>query len=204
MTRTSPAGYRVLVVLCLLIGCVPPPEPTPPPSVVELCEVPSPHERGTWILIDTKSEQLSVMREGKVEASFPNVAFGAAGPGRKKRQGDDVTPLGNYHVTEVRRSSRFNYFIGLDYPSSEDASRALREGRIDRKTYNRVREAHVRGTTPPQDTILGGHIGIHGVGRGDIEVHRMVNWTSGCIALEDSQLLQLLPWIKCGMVVKIQ
>ena len=70
-------------------------------------------------------------------------------------------------------------------------------------TYERVRTAWSNGRTPPQDTPLGGQIGIHGVGAGDPRIHSAgINWTSGCVALDNHQIDALRPMVKKGMRVK--
>ena len=60
------------------------------------------------------------------------------------------------------------------------------------------------GKTPPQDTPLGGQIGIHGIGNGDQDIHHNYNWTNGCIALTNEQIDQLGKWIKPGVLVNIR
>ena len=60
------------------------------------------------------------------------------------------------------------------------------------------------GRPPPQDTALGGYIGIHGVGAGDPAVHEDFNWTEGCVALTDAQIDALLRHITVGTAVEIR
>lgn len=204
--RRSPPLQQIssLAAFLLILGCHPPPPiaPEEPPEEV-VCTIPE-SEKGSSLLVDTRRETLSILKDGRIEKIFENIALGTAGAGRKRRRGDDITPLGRYRITAIRKSSKFGHFIALDYPSLEDAQRALDDKRITPATFALIKASHREGRPPPQDTILGGHIGIHGVGRGDRKIHRFINWTSGCIALEDYQLSQLLPWIRCGMVVKIE
>jgi L,D-peptidoglycan transpeptidase YkuD (ErfK/YbiS/YcfS/YnhG family) len=51
---------------------------------------------------------------------------------------------------------------------------------------------------------LGGQIGIHGLGSGDIKVHEVFDWTHGCIALTNSQIDHLSQLVDTGTVVKIK
>ena len=121
--------------------------------------------------------------------SFRQIALGSSGAGIKFKRGDNKTPLGVFRVGWINDHSRFKTFIGLDYPNPDYAERALRERRIDALTYERIRAAWSKGRTPPQDTPLGGQIGIHGVGAGNPGVHSAgINWTSGCIALDNRQI----------------
>jgi murein L,D-transpeptidase YafK len=163
----------------------------------------APHE--PWLLVDTRADTLSVMRGGQPVKVFRPIAVGSSGVGIKHRRGDNKTPTGVFRVGWINDQSRFKTFIGLDYPNLDYAERALREQRIDRMTYERVRAAWTSGHTPPQDTPLGGQIGIHGIGTGDPRVHTAgINWTSGCVALDNWQIAALRPWVKKGMRVEIR
>ncbi len=159
----------------------------------------------SWLLIDTKKDTLMIMQGNQAIKTFPQIALGSSGAGIKYRRGDNKTPLGVFRVGWVNDHSRFKTFIGLDYPNLDYAGRALRENKIDALTYERIRAAWVNGYTPPQDTSLGGQIGIHGIGIGNPEIHRAgINWTSGCVALDNQQIASLRPWVKVGMRVEIR
>ena len=64
--------------------------------------------------------------------------------------------------------------------------------------------AHQLHQIPPQNTPLGGQIGIHGLGNADERIHKVFDWTHGCIALTNPQIDQLSQWIDTGTVVKIK
>jgi hypothetical protein len=98
----------------------------------------------------------------------------------------------------------FKKFLGLTYPSADDARQALAKGVIDKPTHDRIVEAHERNEIPPQNTPLGGQIGIHGLGSGDIRVHKLFDWTHGCIALTNSQIDHLSQLVDTGTLVKIK
>jgi murein L,D-transpeptidase YafK len=157
-----------------------------------------------WLLVDGESQELQVMRGDRVEAVFHGVSFGRAGVGWKGKQGDDVTPRGRYRVSWINRNSKFRLFLGIDYPRRVDALRGLNAGVIDRGTYDRIMVALERDEVPPQDTALGGYLGIHGLGAGDIAIHSAYNWTQGCIALTNRQIDQLSSWAPRGTTVVIR
>jgi len=160
---------------------------------------------GPWLLVDTKTDTLSIMQGQRTIKVFHPIALGSSGAGLKSRRGDNRTPTGVFRIGWINDQSRFKTFIGLDYPNPDYAERALREHRIDRTTYERIRAAWLTGQTPPQDTPLGGQIGIHGVGMGNPQIHSAgINWTSGCVALDNSQIAALRPWVKKGMRVEIR
>jgi len=157
-----------------------------------------------WLLVDTHERVLSVMEADKPLAHFEGLAFGVAGVGMKQRYGDGVTPLGTFRLGWINRASRFERFFGLDYPNREHAKLALQAGRIDQITYERILSALDAGRTPPQNTPLGGAIGIHGIGPGDSDVHSIFNWTDGCIAMTNAQIRDLDRWIRPGMTVVVR
>jgi murein L,D-transpeptidase YafK len=107
--------------------------------------------------------------------------------GAKRASGDLRMPEGEYRIAGRARRSRFHRFIPIDYPSQADAARALAEGRISRGEHDAIVRAHAEGELPPQDTGLGGHLGLHGEGdrwRGDLAL----DWTEGCVAVSDEAI----------------
>jgi L,D-peptidoglycan transpeptidase YkuD (ErfK/YbiS/YcfS/YnhG family) len=161
-------------------------------------------DNGIWIDVDTSAHTLSVMQGDIIQAVFKNVAIGRYGTTWSKMTKDDKTPLGRFRVGWINEKSRYYRFFGLNYPNLDTAKRALDENRITEETWLSILEAKIMGKTPPQNTPLGGHIGIHGIGRGDQEIHHEYNWTNGCIALTNEQIDQLGKWIKPGILVNIR
>lgn len=161
-------------------------------------------DNGIWIDVDTSTHTLSVMQGDSIQTVFKNVAIGRYGTTWSKMTKDDKTPLGRFRVGWINEKSRYYRFFGLNYPNLDTAKRALDENRINEETWLSILEAKSMGKTPPQNTPLGGHIGIHGIGRGDQEIHHEYNWTNGCIALTNEQIDQLGKWIKPGILVNIR
>ena len=192
------------ILVGLLGGCATNEVQTPPPApLLTPSRATVPNE--PWLLVDTKADNLVIMRGQQPVQVFHQVALGSSGAGLKFRRGDNKTPLGVFRVGWINDHSRFKKFIGLDYPNLDYAEQALREHRIDRLTYERIRAAWISGRPPPQDTPLGGQIGIHGIGFGDPSVHSAgINWTSGCVALDNRQIDALRPWVRVGMRVEIR
>jgi len=160
--------------------------------------------QGTWLLVDSRKETLTVMRDGSPVEVFHNVAFGSSGVGRKQMRGDNVTPKGTFAIGWSNGGSKYYRFWGLTYPSPQDAADGLRRGYISQSQFQQISRAHELGITPPQNTALGGQIGIHGTGKGSVDIHRVANWTNGCVALENDQVDKLAQWIRPGMVVEIR
>jgi murein L,D-transpeptidase YafK len=157
-----------------------------------------------WLLVDTKAKKIEVKKGDKTVEVIDKIAIGRGGAGIKHRRGDNITPHGTYRIGWIGEKSTFRRFFGLTYPSIEDATQALQRGTIDHFTYDRIVHAHLNNQTPPQDTPLGGKIGIHGVGAGDKKIHELFDWTHGCIALTNTQIDHLSQLVDTGTVVKIK
>ena len=157
-----------------------------------------------WLLVDTEELTLKVMQGERPQMTLHNIAIGRYGASPQKRRGDNNTPLGRFRITRIQRNSNFHRFIGLSYPGVEHAEKGYREGLISQRELQAILGAHRRGESPPQNTLLGGRIGIHGLGRGDPGLHETMNWTRGCVALTDEQVDSLLSWARIGMTVEIR
>jgi murein L,D-transpeptidase YafK len=159
---------------------------------------------GIWLLVDTNALKIEVKRGEQIIDIIEGIAIGQAGAGQKTHRGDNITPYGEYRIGWVGQQSSFHKFFGLNYPSIQDADNALRKGVINQYTYNDILSAHMYNQVPPQNTPLGGRIGIHGLGNASAEIHRTMNWTHGCIALTNNQIDHLSQWVDTGTLVKIK
>jgi len=157
-----------------------------------------------WLLVDTTSRKIEVKKGEQTLETLSEIAIGRGGAGLKAHRGDNITPFGNYRIGWVGERSSFRRFFGLTYPSVEDAEMALQKGIIDRLTYDRIVTAHQFHQIPPQNTPLGGQIGIHGLGHADARIHKTFDWTHGCIALTNTQIDHLSQLVDTGTVVKIK
>ena len=123
------------------------------------------------LIVVRKSERrLYLMRRGSVLRSY-RVALGLQPEGPKERAGDFRTPEGRYLLT--RRNPRSDYFLSIQvsYPNDEDVRRA--------------RHQHVDP---------GGAIMLHGLPnnlRHPPEYYAKSDWTDGCIAMSDSDMVEL-------------
>lgn len=161
-------------------------------------------EDAPWLLVDTAAAGVFVMSGERVLESFDGIAVGRGGVRDLHYEGDNTTPRGQYRVSRINPRSRFHIFIGLDYPTLAHAERAFLEERLSARSYARIAEAARRGVPAPEDTELGGAIGIHGTGSGSRRVHRTFNWTQGCIALTNAQIERLARYVWPGMRVEIR
>lgn len=157
-----------------------------------------------WVLVDTSRLTLTVKRGEDTLKEYENIAIGSNGPTLAKRINDETTPLGDFRVARINPKSRFRTFLGFDYPTMEHAKRALADGRLGPEEYLEINNAWLAKQTPPQDTILGGHLGIHGLGVGDEKIHGRFNWTEGCIAVTNEQIDELAQWVGIGTLVSVR
>ena len=157
-------------------------------------------------LLLSQSEHMLYVKKGDFIVKSYKVALGSGGRGGKIREGDARTPVGQYLITEVRDSDRFHLFMGINYPNIKDAKRALTDKLITRSDYRAVLDAHIFGRKPPQDLILGGAIGIHGIGtetEKKINIHQNIDWTEGCIALRNDEVEELSRYVSVGTEINI-
>lgn len=157
-----------------------------------------------WLLIDSAQGTLAVMEDDRTLQVFDGIAVGRGGVAPFRRAGDGTTPRGEFHIAWINPASTYRLFFGLDYPSTVHAEEAYRTRLIDADTYARIRRARELGELPPQDTALGGYIGIHGVGARNGGVNPRFNWTQGCVALSDAEIERLARWAGIGTRVVIR
>ncbi|MCK5829007.1 MAG: L,D-transpeptidase [Methylococcales bacterium] len=157
-----------------------------------------------WLLIDTHKLNLKVKKGTSTLAVMNNISIGRGGAGFKQYKGDDITPLGTYKISWINKKSRFRKFYGFNYPSIDNTSNAFKNNLLSSKSYTSIMNAHKKNKVPPQNTSLGGVIGIHGLGNADKKIHELVNWTHGCIAVTNQQIDILAKWLNKGMLVKIK
>jgi len=172
-------------------------------SVAPACQATTQSD-DVWLLVDTRTLTLKVMEGPTVKRTFENIAIGSNGASREKQMMDEKTPLGDFRISWIKANSRFHLFLAIDYPNMEYARWAFEEGRISYGEYHALREAWKAGNPPPQNTSLGGYLGIHGVGAGNSEVHTKFNWTNGCVAVTNEQIDELTRWVGVGTRVSIR
>lgn len=122
----------------------------------------------TAIIVDKLERKCFVYSKGKLIDSF-DMELGANWMGDKQRAGDKTTPEGIYKVIKRKSNGQTKYYkaLLLNYPNEED-----------KKRFKLNKE---KGLIPKNATI-GNLIEIHGDGG------KGIDWTDGCIALENSDM----------------
>jgi murein L,D-transpeptidase YafK len=168
---------------------VPPPPPT---ALADDDDHVAWAESERYMVIVRKScGTLDVYRFGQRIRSFPAV-FGLNGKGSKLYEGDLRTPTGLYMILDKRHHPRWRHFLLLDYPNVQDLHRywlAMESGGIPRRGDGYV------GT--------GGAVGIHGTDKPSLN-RRRVDWTLGCISLDNDGIDELASLVPVGTLVLIE
>ena len=155
----------------------------------------------------SKSEKELLVKKGDETIKRFDIALGKGGKGTKKRLGDKKTPVGVYKITDFKADSKFHYFMQLDYPNTLDAWYGYKDKIISAREFKQIAFAFKDKQRPPQNTALGGYIGIHGLGDSTEErrkIHESFNWTEGCIALKNKEITALRQFVSIGTRVVIK
>lgn len=171
-----------------------------------LCDITVANDNQYNLIISKKEQALRVMQGERLVRQF-KISYGKGGKGTKSTVGDNKTPLGIYKITKVKASGRFHYFMQLDYPNLFDTWYGYKNGIINATEFKRINTAIQNNKIPPQDTKLGGYIGLHGLGNTTekrLTVHNETNWTEGCIAMTNNEIDKLKQYARVGTKVIIK
>lgn len=172
--------------------------------------LPSVYVHATGNLYDieiSKSDQQLIVKNGNRTIKQYRVAFGKGGKGTKRKLGDKKTPVGIYKIVDFKDDSKFHFFMQIDYPNLLDAWYGYKNEVISAQEFKNIATAFKTKNIPPQNTPLGGYIGIHGLGVTTEEkllIHEGFNWTEGCIALTNEQINDLRQYVSIGTKVVIK
>ena len=133
------------------------------------------------IVVSKSERRMDLYRQGAVIASY-RVSLGLVPSGHKQREGDFRTPEGSYRLT--RRNARSDFFLAVQvsYPEATDMALARKHG-----------------------WAPGGLIMVHGlpnVPRYSRDRYLSTDWTDGCIALSNEDMLDF--WLLTGQGTPIE
>ncbi len=152
--------------------------------------------RSPSVIIEKSKGRLTVYDGGRRVKRYR--AITGAKQGDKLIEGDRKTPEGKFYIC-VRKTSPATPYVrsmGLSYPNVSDARRGLAAGIINSRQCERIKYDISRKRQPSWKTKLGGEIMIHGK-RGNR------TGTLGCIALSNSDVIELYPHLPLGTPVEI-
>lgn len=135
------------------------------------------------VIVHKSERRMELQRDGRTIANY-KVSLGLNPNGHKQREGDFRTPEGSYRLT--RRNARSDFFLAVQvsYPESADIALARRNG-----------------WSP------GGLIMVHGlpnVPRYSRDRYLNTDWTDGCIALSNEDMLDFWLLTGSGTPIEIQ
>ncbi len=143
-----------------------------------------------------KSKRLLHLLDGDDLVRTYPIALGPDPIGDKVRLGDGRTPEGVFRICTKKLDSRYERFLGIDYPTAGAARRGLASGLLTAGEAESILAAAAEGRCPPWTTPVGGALGIHG--RGTEGAGRVGDWTAGCIAVSDPHLRELYDVLRIG------
>jgi hypothetical protein len=159
------------------------------------------------MVIHKAARRLDVFADETLLKSYL-INLGPTPEGPKEHQGDGRTPEGDLFICSVNRVSHYTRFLALAYPTPADAQRGLQSRLLTPAQAREVESSfRIHKGCPPQQTQLGGQVGIHGKGdwqqRGDR--FGVVDWTLGCVGLRDADILELFEgYAEVGLPVRIE
>lgn len=143
----------------------------------------APNAVANLVRVEKAARRLTLLRDTTVLKIY-RVALGKAPLGAKSQEGDQRTPEGWYVIDRRKADSDFHRALHISYPNPDEMAQAAR-----------------RGVEP------GGDIMIHGLpnGRGAIgPLHRLRDWTAGCIAVTDPEIEEIWRTVPDGTPIEIR
>jgi hypothetical protein len=135
------------------------------------------------IVIEKAARRLYLLRGDSVLVEYP-VKLGLNPYGHKQREGDFRTPEGTYYLSRRNPNSEFFLSVEVSYPNEADRARARQSG---------VRP--------------GGLIMIHGqpnVPSKSPDYYANNDWTDGCIAVSNSDMVDIWQRTRLGIPIEIR
>ena len=157
-----------------------------------------------FFLIFKKKRKLLYFENRKLIVNT-DIALGTNPKGHKKKQGDGKTPEGEYYICMKNAYSKFYLSLGISYPNIDDAKAGLKNKLINKTEYKKIKNAITNKKVPPWYTKLGGEIFIHGIGIPTYidGLGTAIDWTLGCIAVENKIMDVLFERVKLKSIVVI-
>jgi murein L,D-transpeptidase YafK len=142
-----------------------------------------------WAVHVHKSHhELEAYYRGHLYKTYHAVFGRSRWAGAKAWEGDGRTPEGAYIIVGKHRSYRFRWFLHLNYPNA-----------VDQANFAELRAAR----EIPASIHEGGQIGIHGTDNQSLNDGN-VNWTTGCVSLDNPDISELARLLPIGTLVVIE
>ena len=135
------------------------------------------------VLVEKNARRLTLFHHDRPIKSY-EIALGRQPVGAKQFEGDNKTPEGHYVIDFRKRNSSYHRALHISYPGPQEAAFAAKQKRS-----------------------AGGNIMIHGLpnGMGSMgPLHRLRDWTAGCIAVTNNEIEELWQAIPDGTPIDIR
>ena len=139
--------------------------------------------RADSLVVEKAKHRLTLCAQGRAEKTY-RVALGRGGLDAKHREGDLRVPEGRYRIDSRLARSAFHRALHVSYPDSADIVRAKQAG------------------VAPGHSIM-----VHGIRNGVGWVgrfHRLVDWTAGCVAVTNAEIMELWRAVPDGTPILIR
>lgn len=133
------------------------------------------------VVVHKATRKMELYRGASIVASY-KVSLGLVPTGQKQREGDFRTPEGSYRLTRRNAQSDFFLAVQVSYPEAADLAMARRNG-----------------------WAPGGSIMVHGLPnfmKYPRDRYLSTDWTDGCIALSNEDMLDF--WLLTGLGTPIE
>ena len=130
------------------------------------------------LVVETSARRLSLLSHGHTVKTY-RVSLGHHPAGKKEREGDGRTPEGSYFIDLRKDRTCCFRSLEISYPNADDRK---------------------HGAT-------GGLIMVHGLGRGFGwvgKLHRLHDWTDGCVAVTNQEMAELWRAVPVGTPIELR
>ena len=139
--------------------------------------------RASEVVVRKAARRLELYHDSQLLKAYP-IALGRHPTGAKEREGDGRTPEGVYRLDYRNAHSAFHKALHISYPAPSE-----------------VIAARARSADP------GGLVMIHGIqnGLGWLgRLHRVIDWTDGCIAVTDPEMDEIWRVVPDGTRIELR
>jgi murein L,D-transpeptidase YafK len=136
-------------------------------------------------IIVIKSKRLMLLMNNAEILKAYRISLGKHPVGHKTRKGDEKTPEGIYVIDSRITDSKFYLALHISYPNDSD-----------------IKNAQGLGVDPGGDIVIHGL--PNGLGKKIGKLHRLTDWTDGCIAVTNSEMVEIWQLVPDGTTIEIK
>ena len=180
--------YALCTLLLAFVLLAPPAlaaEPVAAPAVEVEKEKPLSTKEVTLVEVRKRQRRMFLLDDENNVVRTYHIALGRNPVGPKQQEGDSRTPEGKYTIDSRNGKSGYYRSLHISYPNAED-----------------IKRAKAKKVSP------GGAIFIHGKPSFKFwmfwKYNKMNDWTDGCIAVDDKDMMEMWGLVKAGTAIHIK